>query len=124
MLRVDAVPTLDETLAVPGDEGLLRYDHVIDGDYTGRINCLVLVERNNVWSSFLTDERASVVESSTLTYPDFSHALQDFVNLMRLTAREHQALNQIREENELAFQERRRKGDSPHAATTAEGPRG
>jgi hypothetical protein len=32
------VPTLDETLAVLRDEVLLRYDHVIDGDYTGRIN--------------------------------------------------------------------------------------
>lgn len=118
------MPTLDETLAVLRDEGLLRYAHVIDGDYTGRINCLVLVERDGVWSSFFTDERASVVESSTRTYPDFSHALEDFVALMRLTAREQQTLNQIREENELAFQERRRKGDSPHAATTAEGPRG
>jgi hypothetical protein len=118
------VPTLDETLAVLRDEGLLRYEHVIDGDYTGRINCLVLVERDGVWSSFFTDERASVVESSTRTYPDLSHALEDFVNLMRLTAREHRALNQISEENGLAFRERRRKGDSPRAATTAEGPRG
>jgi len=32
------VPTLDETLAVLRDEALLRYDHVIDADCTGRIN--------------------------------------------------------------------------------------
>lgn len=73
--------------------------------------------------TFLRDERGLVEELTLVEHPDERSAVTEFMCQLWNVARLKE-LDQIREENELAFQEHRRKGDSPHAATTAEGSRG
>jgi len=75
------------------------------GDYHGSsTNALVLTQQDGVWTSFSTNERAGVEETSIRTYEDLSRALDDFLRLMRLRADEDALMSRIREKNRIAHE--------------------
>jgi hypothetical protein len=89
--------TIESVHAVMAAEGLDDLGHVIDGDHTNRTDCLVVTRRDDAWVTFSTDERATVVDESTRTYPSESEALEDFLVLLRLK----KLLRDLRRERDL-----------------------
>jgi len=95
--------TLQETVATIEAEGLDRFAYVI-GDHASSADALVLTRRDGVWTSFSTNERAGVEETSVRTYEELSDALDDFLRLMRLRADEDALMSRIREKNRRAHE--------------------
>jgi len=105
--------TLQETVAAIEAEGLDRFAYVIGDDEAGSADALVLTRRDGVWTSFSTNERAGVEETSVRTYEELSDALDDFLRLMRLRADEDALMSRIREKNRLAHETWRASRDDP-----------
>lgn len=103
--------------------GFGHLDLLIDDTSSHLPGAQVIGQLDGVWVTFLRDERGVVGERKSVEHPDERSAVTEFESPLRNVARLKE-LNRIREENELAFREIRRKGDSPHVATTAEGSRG
>ncbi|KPG88062.1 hypothetical protein [Frigoribacterium sp. RIT-PI-h] len=109
--------TLEATLATIEAEGLDRFAYVIGDDHGSSADALVLTRRDGVWTSFSTNERAGVEESSVRTYEELSDALDDFLRLMRLRADEDVLMSRIREKNRLAHETwRASRDDRPERA--------
>jgi len=96
--------TLEAAVATIEAEGLDRFPYVIGDDHGSSTNALVLTQQDGVWTSFSTNERAGVEETSIRTYEDLSRALDDFVRLMRLRADEDALMSRIREKNRIAHE--------------------
>jgi hypothetical protein len=96
--------SLEETVATIEAEGLDRFAYVIGDDHGSSADALVLTRRDGVWTSFSTNERAGVEETSIRTYEELSDALDDFLRLMRLRADEDVLMSRIREKNRIAHE--------------------
>jgi hypothetical protein len=78
--------TVEATVATIEAEGLDRFRYVIGDDHANGMDALVLTERDGVWTSFFTSERAAVMTTSIRTYENLSDVLDDLLRLMRQRA--------------------------------------
>ena len=97
--------TVEATVATIEAEGLDRFRYVIGDDHANEMDALVLAERDGVWTSFFTSERAAVMTTSIRTYENLSDALDDFLRLMRQRAELEVLMTRVRDSNRIAHEE-------------------
>lgn len=97
--------TVEATVAVIEAEGLDRFRDVIGDGHANEMDALVLTERDRVWTSFFTSERAAVMTTSIRTYENLSDALDGFLRLMRQRAELEVLMTLVTDSNRIAHEE-------------------